>query len=190
MNKLQKLNRVIEILKGGAGSGERKGHPFRGNQYTGNGGGKVELKHDPSNEYHTHAQRFLNDTGASLHVLHMGNKSHFPSDKKKGVTRDVYKVTLKNKDGDSYSFNWGNSINATNKGEKPSTYDILSSISMSVSDPGSFEDYAENYNHDKYDDYGRPNKEAMREYKAVLKEHKGITRLFDQEGLDRLSEIQ
>lgn len=44
-HKAMPMKAFLDFMKGGPGSGESEGHPFRGNQYTNNGGGSPEPRH-------------------------------------------------------------------------------------------------------------------------------------------------
>jgi len=156
-------------------------------------------------EYETKAQKFMDKTNTGFKAEFLRNGPYFPGDKE---SRDIYKITL-TRGSRSYSFNFGQSINASGKfifwGPKgkellqkkpsntgyeckrnkeysePGPYDVLSCLQKY--DPGSFEDFCGDFG------YNTDSREAERTYKAVKEEYEQITRLYDEEELFFMREI-
>lgn len=64
----------------------------------------------------------------------------------------------------------------------PSEYDVLACLEKY--DPGTFEDFCSEFGYDE------DSKTAERIYIAVIKEYKDLTRIFTEEQMEELSEIQ
>lgn len=130
------------------------------------------------NEHQKQALDFLNATSTSLTIKFKKYGPHFEGDKQ---SRNIYRCRLKNELG-SYNFNFGQSIDGTQKGEAPSAYDILTCLTKY--DPVSFEDFCSDFGYDS------DSRSAEKIYKAVAKEWKAIDKLFTSEQIELLQEIQ
>ena len=130
-------------------------------------------------EYDLQANNFLKATGTKMTVTYIGAKMHFEDDKVNKVYRDCYRVTLTAND-QRMQFTFGNSINATNKHEKPSFYDILSCLQVDYS--MDFEDFCNNYGYSG-------DSSARKIYKAVQMESANLQRLYTEEQLEMLHDI-
>lgn len=130
------------------------------------------------NEYTKQALDFLSATKTNLTITF---KKRGAMQWDKGVERDIYRCKLKNKTG-SFSFDFGQSINGSNKNELPTEYDVLTCLTKY--DPESFEDFCANYGYDE------DSRTAERVYKAVVKEFNNMQRLFTSDELELLTVIQ
>lgn len=79
---------------------------------------------------------------------------------------------------------WDSAYN-TDAGEKPSEYDILACLAKY--DVGTLEDFVDEYGYDinSVQDFRR----CERMHKAVVKEYRGLCRIFTEEELEELREI-
>ena len=133
-------------------------------------------------EYDQQAIDFLEATNTKIHIERVGYDYHFVGDKER---HNRYRVILTN-EGARYSFMFGDSINNSNKNLTPTAYDVLSCLTKY--DIGSFEDFCGDYGYENEEPEDRT--ASMKIYKAVLREWQGMNRLFDDEQLDQLREIQ
>jgi hypothetical protein len=125
--------------------------------------------------YLKEALKITNKMGVTLEILGMEHKKHFSYDKEK---RYVFKCCLKRNDK-QYTFDFGQSIA---KGmEKPNMYDIMTCLTKN--DPESFEDFCDNFGYDT------DSRKSEKIYHAVVREYKGMCRLFTEEELEQLQEI-
>lgn len=131
------------------------------------------------NEYDQQANKFLKDTNTQFKVKYIKHDKYFPDDKE---ARDIYRFTLI-KDGKKYSGTFGQSIVGSQEGKAPRPYDVLASLGADRFE-GSFEDFCDTYGYDK------DSRKAEKIYKAVVKENEGMKKLYSEEELDKLSEIQ
>jgi len=132
------------------------------------------------NEYDAQANDFLKSTNTKFTIKKIGYGKYFPDDKEE---RDIYRFTLV-KDGKKYSGRFGQSIYGTQKGETPSAYDVLASLSAEAGDENeSYEDFADTFGYDRDSYKGR------KIHKLVLKERKGLNELYSEEELQKLGEI-
>jgi len=157
-------------------------------------------------EYEKQAADFLAETQTEFKVHMVGCFPYFDGDKK---PRDVYSVTLSNARG-FMTFNFGDSINNTQarKGEavpynrkgmtsyrlqayrnkkqrqhkKPSAYDVLACLQKY--DVGTFKDFCAEFGYDE------DSRKAEKLYFAVQEEYSNLSRLFSEEQMDALREIQ
>lgn len=126
--------------------------------------------------YQKQANDFAKKHGITLKIKDSEYKKHFIDDKEQ---RYVFRCQLIcNKK--SYTFNFGQSINAGSN--EPTMYDILTC--MTKYDPGSFENFCSEYG------YELESGKAEKIYKAVCKEFEAMERLFTEETLGEMQEIQ
>lgn len=166
--------------------------------------------------YEKQANDFLLKTGATLSIEFLKNDYHFDGDTDK---RDIYKCVL-SRGRRSYSFNFGNSLHDSQyyqdiqfeertytmdgrartgnyeilnvgkyqpylkliKGIAPSKYSILACLQKY--DVGTFEDFCSEFGYDT------DSRRAKKTYKAVVKEWQAINRLFSDEEIEEMQEIQ
>ena len=88
-------------------------------------------------------------------------------------------------DRHEYEFTFGQSVNGTEKHQKPTAYDILSCLT--TYDVGTFNDFCDNfgYNNLKLSEY--PNIKKI--YNSVISEYNDLKKLFTDDELEKLSEI-
>ncbi len=173
-------------------------------------------------DYQQQAIDFLNKVGATIETNFMRYGRHFDDDKE---NRDIYEVTITNKKGRKYTFNFGNSIADSgfyytkgkqkfaidrkyldakniltvikskdweflNNGKsdiihypvKPTEYDILACITKY--DPDTFENFCSEFGYDT------DSRKAEDIYEAVKDEYLNICRLFNEDELNEMAEIQ
>jgi len=140
------------------------------------------------NEYKQKAEKFLADTNTKLEVV-KAIPQRSPLWTKKGEMHGInYWVTLAN-EKHIYGFNFWGSIADKEKvmhgeghGTKPNAYDILTCLSNSIN-IGDFEDFCGNFGYDT------DSITAEKTYKAVLNESENINKLWTNEELETLAEI-
>lgn len=132
-------------------------------------------------DYQQQAINFLTKTGAKVNVKYLRYGS-MPWDKN-GEERDIYKITLR-RGKKSYSCEFGQSI--ADQGVEPSAYDFLTSIEKY--DPGSFEDFCDNYGYNDLPLSEYP--KVKKTYEAVVKQWKAMESMFTAKELEELQEIQ
>lgn len=128
------------------------------------------------NEYEVKAASFLKQTETIFKAKFFKHDYYFTGDKDQ---RDIYKITLRNKNG-SYTFNFSQSIADT--GKQPSAYSVLACLTKY--DIGSFHDFCSEFGCDT------DSISDLKTYKAVIKEYENLKRLFTDEELVLMSEIQ
>jgi hypothetical protein len=134
-------------------------------------------------DYQKQAIDFLNATNTSFTTKYKTHGKHFADDT---VGRDIYRCKLKN-DLHSYSFDFGQSI--ANQGTPPTAYDVLACLQKY--DPDTYEYFCDEFGYDRYDTFtGRKNKIAVKIYNSVCREWEAIEKLFSQEQIEILQEIQ
>lgn len=134
--------------------------------------------------YEQLANDFLTKTGTTLTVEFLKNGKHFEDDKE---NRDIYKCTL-TRGKRSYTFNFGQSIAQSIKnycktvlGTPPTPYDILSCLQKY--EVGTFENFCGDFGYDT------DSIKALKVYEAVKDEYLNIARLFNEDELEQLQEI-
>jgi len=128
-------------------------------------------------EYTKQTNDFLEETGTTFKAHLESNGLYFDVDNE---TRDIFKITLKNKRG-SYTFRFGQSIADTEKHIPPTAYNVLACLTKY--DPVDFNNFCENYG------YNIDSRNAEKAYKAVLKEWQNIKRIFSEEEINKLCDI-
>lgn len=162
------------------------------------------------NEYTEQAEKFLEKTNTKLTIEFIKYDLYFPGDKEK---RLIWKFTL-TRGSRSYSSTFGGSVNDVYKtfldkdkpyrltvadveelekrsrssfhrkkidANKPTSYDILSCIEKYEPD-SDLDSFASNYGFEK------PS-EAVRAHKACIEQYNGIAKLFNEDELNELQEI-
>ena len=138
------------------------------------------------NEYDQQAQDFLAATGSKMTVTFKAYDYYFAGEKE---ARNIFSINIKNKNG-SWTFEFGDSISNTEKyraataNQKkyaPTPYSILACLNLNYSED--FEDFCSEYGYDT------DSRAAYKIYKAVLKESANIKRMFNEEEIEQLSEI-
>lgn len=132
-----------------------------------------------TNNYQKQGAEFMKTTVTKMIVKFSGHKRYFDDDKQ---SRDVFRITLKN-NAHKYDFNFGQSINdSTGNGDnKPTYYDIL--VCLTKYPVYDFEDFCSEYGYDT------DSRKAYKTYKAVKREWENVNKLFTEEQLELLREI-
>ena len=130
---------------------------------------------EATSSYEQQAIDFLNSTNTKFKAVYLKHGYYFTDDKQ---CRDIYKITL-SRNGKRYSFNFGQSI--AGAGEIPTAYDVLSCLQKY--DVGSFEDFCGDFGYDT------DSKKAEKTYKAVCKEYESLCRLYSDDELQVMAEI-
>jgi len=129
-----------------------------------------------TNTFTQRAERLAKKLNLELIILDFEYKKHFADDKQE---RYVFKCKLK-RGKKSFTINFGQSINAG--AEEPTIYDILTCLQKY--DVGTFDQFCSEFGYDN------DSRTAEKIYKAVVKEYNNMSRLFNPEELEQLSEIQ
>jgi hypothetical protein len=125
--------------------------------------------------YQQQANEFATATGTKLKINRSKYGNHFAYDKEH---RYIFNCTL-TRNGKRYTFDFGQSIAAGNT--PPTMYDVLTCLNKY--DPTTFEFFCSVYGYDT------DSIKALKTYKAVQREFKGVNRLFS-DVLEQLQEIQ
>lgn len=128
--------------------------------------------------YEKQANDFLASTKSTLSIKFLKHDFHFDDDKE---TRDIYSCVLK-RGKLSYKIKFGQSIAGSERGEKPNAYDILSCLQKY--DTGDFENFCGDFGYDT------DSRKAEKTYKAVRKEYEGLAKMYNEEELSIMAEIQ
>ena len=153
------------------------------------------------NEYEQQAQDFLKATGTELRIEFSHHGFYFAGDKEK---RDVYQFTLKNARGE-YTSTFGDSISNTQARDaknnpqrywgqkrkpatyrKPSAYDILACLEKYEVDP-EFSEWCKEFGYDSRPLQEFP--EVFKIHQACAEQYRCVRRLFTEEQMDLLREI-
>lgn len=131
-------------------------------------------------EYTEQAENFLAKHNMTFRAVYVDHAPYFDDDKE---SRDIYNLTITAKDTrKKFTVRFGQSINGTQKGDIPTAYDMLTSITKS--DPYTFEDFCSEYGYDE------DSRQAEKTYKAVKREWVKVSRFFTDEQLEEMQEIQ
>ena len=103
------------------------------------------------------------------------NGLHFQGDKE---TRDIYNITLK-RGQRKYTFKFGQSI--AKGSNEPTLYDVLACLQKY--EVGTFEDFCDEFGYDN------DSRNALKTYKAVVKEYDKMCSLFNNDELELLQLI-
>ena len=103
------------------------------------------------------------------------NGLHFQGDK---GTRDIYNITLK-RGQRKYTFKFGQSI--AKGSNEPTLYDVLARLQKY--EVGTFEDFCDEFGYDN------DSRNALKTYKAVVKEYDKMCSLFNSDELEVLQLI-
>jgi len=125
--------------------------------------------------YQQQANDFATATGTKLKINRTTYGYHFTDDKE---SRYIFNCTL-TRNGKRYTFDFGQSIAAGNT--PPTMYDVLTCLTKY--NPETFEHFCREYG------YNFDSINALKTYKAVKREFKGVNRLF-ADVLEQLQEIQ
>lgn len=126
-------------------------------------------------KYTQQADKFMEETGTTLKTEWLDYAPFFDGYKE---SRHIFRCTLKRK-GKSFRFKFGQSIIAD--AEEPKPYDVLTCLTKR--DPESFENFCFEYG------YSDDSIKAHKIYKAVVREWRGVERIFG-DVLEKLQGIQ
>lgn len=135
------------------------------------------------NEYERQAKDFLKKTGAKITISYKDYAPYFEGEKE---YRNIYRIRI-DRNGKSWSFNFGDSIASTNNGDRPTAYDVLACITKYEPLEADVWDFAKEYGYfiDSKEEYKRVSKI----FNAEQKEYKNVCRIFG-DVLAELQEIQ
>lgn len=135
-----------------------------------------------SSSYQEQAVNFLLETETTCSIVKIGQS--MPSWGKQAV--NMYSVTLTNKKG-SYSFNFYDSINNTEK-NKSATLDFYSVLAcLDLNYCNDFDDFCANYGYEFKTE--REFIKIKQIYFDVVEQDKNLRKLFSEDELQKLSEI-
>lgn len=80
------------------------------------------------NEYHVKAQRFCSRYGIKVSIAEHDNQTCPPWEDGKCIHGFKYRVRLRNRRGESWTFPFWGSLHMSQNGEEPTAYDVLSCI--------------------------------------------------------------
>ncbi len=135
-------------------------------------------------EYDIQAEKFLEKYGLKVNFKLLG--CDVPKWEDRGSLHNHYKITIsrKGQPGNKLSFQWWDSVNATENNEQPTAYDALTSLS---SDSYDYADFAEFCSELGYD---ADSIKALRIWKEYSKLSKRINQFFTDQEMEDLREIQ
>ncbi len=141
------------------------------------------------NNYEKQAQDFMKKWNVKMEIIPTGQttiKDYYRRD----VNINTYKIVIKRNGKQMTIKEWGDSIDSTEKGIKPTPYDIFSTIQRT--EILYYEDFCDEYGYNKYNEFGGIDKESDKIYLACLKEWNNIERVFgdNEECLKDLRNIQ
>ncbi len=126
-------------------------------------------------DYDGKADYFLHITETTFTAEYKDHDYYFDGDKD---CRDIFNITLKNTNN-RFRFTFGQSINNTGKALK--AYDVLASLTKY--DCGTFNDFCSEFG------YEQDSRSAYKTYKAVKREWENLNKLFTEDQLELLREI-
>ena len=132
-------------------------------------------------DYEKQADDFCKKTNVKIKITFFKHDFHFVDDKEK---RDIYKITIIR--GKKFIvLNFGQSLHHSIKGSKnfkePTNYDILSSLQKY--DVGSLQNFCDEFGYDV------DSKKAEKKYIAVCKEFYKVCKIWTNEEIEELQEI-
>jgi len=171
-------------------------------------------------DYEKQGRDFLEKTGTTIEVVFSHNGKHFDDDKDDKDSRDIYDITLKRgrrtykfKFGNSINDSgfyikkgvnkvhierkylnlsdskligmfggFGTSKDKLHRPKAPTAYSVLSCLTKN--NPGTFEDFCSEFGYDS------DSRSAKKTYKAVRNEYLEVSKLFSNEELEEMQEIQ
>lgn len=134
-------------------------------------------------EYQEQALRFLADSGATMTIEPDGTVFGFPNDND-GLYRNKYKVTI-SRNGNSYTFPFYDSHHDYVHHIDPTEYDVLACLTKY--DVGSMADFVGEYGYKIVDRESFLRIENI--WKSCKDEYQSLLKLFGEELLDKLREI-
>lgn len=129
-------------------------------------------------EYVKQAKDFLAKANAKMQITPLGVEQNKKWNEK--CFRNTYRVTITTQNGNMWVKFW-DSINNKEKGLKPNEYDVLACLQKY--DVGTYKDFLSEFGYDPED---RHSKEI---YKACVSEYERLCRIFTDEQMEELREI-
>lgn len=130
-------------------------------------------------DYNKQAKDFLEKANAKIRITFIGQQvNDLWGD---GVSRNCYRVVIKTNLG-QYTFKFWDSIYNMKNNIKPTEYDVLACLEKY--DIGTFQDFCYDFGYDEYE------KSSKKIYCLVVKEYKNLCRIFTDEQMEMLREIQ
>ena len=126
-------------------------------------------------DYEKQANDFLSKTNTKIKVEYLKYDKHFANDKEK---RHIFKVIIK-RDKKQFSLNFGQGL--YEGASEPTNYSILSCLQKY--EVGTFEDFCEDFG------YSEDSRVAEKAYKAVCKEYDNVCKIWSDEEIEELQEI-
>lgn len=110
--------------------------------------------------------------GLEIDITFLRKAKYFDDDKDE---RNIYEVKLSRPNKNFVKFTFGDSINNTQKGEKPDVYDILASVSSDYNCPDNFDDFCSEFGYDT------DSRKAEQTFKRCLEQSKKLRTVFTSE---------
>ena len=133
-------------------------------------------------EYDQQAEEFLGNHNLSFGATYKNCERYFEGDT---AERDIYRIRIRRKDnGHSITFNFGQSIADTEKGEKPTAYSVLASLSGDITCPYDFKEFCGEYGYDE------DSRTAERIFKKVSKFAERLSNFFSEDEKEDLLKIR
>lgn len=133
------------------------------------------------NDYEKQASDALLECNTTIHIKLANNKQPEWRDKNSSNYHDHYIITMKNSNG-RYSFDFFQSVAATQKGEAPNEYDVIACLEWFT--PESFEDFCSEFGYDT------DSRQAEKTWKACLVMTRNLHKLFTADQIELLSQIR
>lgn len=135
-------------------------------------------------EYDKQAQAFLDKYGLKITITYLDNKS--PNWDEENSNHNHYRVTIRREKAskERFVFQFWDSIANSEKGEKPTAYDVLSCIASETTVYDSFEEFCDEFGYD------HDSRKAEQSWKGYNKSSRKLNNFLTEEELDSLREIQ
>jgi hypothetical protein len=139
-------------------------------------------------DYDLQANDFLKVTNSKLIIKFIGLSSpnHWGENEK---VRNTYEVSLYNSNGRDkpYVFKFWDSINATEKGTKPTAYDILACLNVDYCD--NINDFCDCFGYDLMTDSIKETQRIKNIWALYEEEQDNLKRLYTEKEIELLNEI-
>ena len=132
-------------------------------------------------DYNKQAKDFLEKANAKMKIEFIGmdvNKLWNETQ-----SRNCYCIVIKTKLG-QYTFKFWDSIYNTRNNIEPTEYDILACLEKY--DVGTFQDFCNEFGYDEYEEINK----TKRIYNLVRRQYENLCRIFTDEQMEMLREIQ
>lgn len=139
-----------------------------------------------SSEYTKQAKTFLRKAHARMSITYAGTVNGFPFDERDSNNHNKYIVRI-DRDGKSYRFPFYDSAFNTWHGKRPTAYDVLACVEKYEPEADVW-DFADEFGYDI--DSRAEYRRVERIWRACTEQYKKLLRLFGEELLAELQEIQ